>query len=204
MTMKSKQRGFTLIEIMVAVFIFAIIATVSYRIISSLVKTKQIVDETQNKWGNLSLINSNLERSVNRLIPLVVRDNDGNAIPALLGQDKLTGLYDGQLEMTLSGSVGDQVLGVKPPKRVGYRLYKNSLYFITWPTLNRSLNTLPEIDLLIGDVNSFVVEYLYTDGKWYKTWPPENSDISSLPAAMRVSLELNSGESIVREWSISQ
>ncbi|RTK98869.1 MAG: type II secretion system protein GspJ [Proteobacteria bacterium] len=201
--MSYRRRGFTLIEIMVAVFIFAIIATVSYRIISSLVKTKQVVDETQNKWGNLSLVNSNLERSVSRLIPLVVRDNDGNAIPALLGQEKLTGMYDGQLEMTLSGSIGDSVLGVKPPKRVGYRLYKNSLYFITWPTLNRALKTLPEIDLLIDNVSVFKVEYLYGDGKWYTTWPPENGDISSLPDAMRVNLELNSGESIVREWSIN-
>lgn len=201
--MSYRRRGFTLIEIMVAVFIFAIIATVSYRIISSLVKTKQVVDETQNKWGNLSLVNSNLERSVSRLIPLVVRDNDGNAIPALLGQEKLTGMYDGQLEMTLSGSIGDSVLGVKPPKRVGYRLYKNSLYFITWPILNRALKTLPEIDLLIDNVSVFKVEYLYGDGKWYTTWPPENGDISSLPDAMRVNLELNSGESIVREWSIN-
>lgn len=201
--MSYRRRGFTLIEIIVAVFIFAIIATVSYRIISSLVKTKQVVDETQNKWGNLSLVNSNLERSVSRLIPLVVRDNDGNAIPALLGQEKLTGMYDGQLEMTLSGSIGDAVLGVKPPKRVGYRLYKNSLYFITWSTLNRALNTLPEIDLLIDDVSVFKVEYLYADGKWYTTWPPENGDISSLPDAMRVNLELNSGESVVREWSIN-
>lgn len=199
---RRNKNGFTLIEILVAVVIFAIIATISYKIISSLVKTKEIVDETQNKWGSLSLINSNLEQSVHRLIPLTVRDNNGAILPALYGKDKLDGLYDGQLEMTLSGSIGDDVLGVKPPKRIGYRLFKGTLYLVTWPVLNRALNTIPEIDILLEKVENFTPEYLYNDGKWYKSWPPENSDPSSMPVAMRVSLLMNSGESVVREWSI--
>lgn len=200
--MNYKNKGFTLIEIIVAVVIFAIIATVSYRIISSLVKTKQIVDETQNKWGSLSLINSNLEMSVHRLIPLVVRDGNGAILPSLYGKDKLSSTYDAQLEMTLSGTIGDEVLGVKPPKRLGYRFFNGSLYLVTWPVLNRALTTTPEIDLLLDHVSVFDVDYLYQDGKWYPTWPPENGDASALPVAIKVNLVLNSGESVVRQWSL--
>lgn len=199
---KFKNKGFTLIEIIVAVVIFAIIATVSYRIISSLVKTKQIVDETQNKWGSLSLINSNLEMSVHRLIPLVVRDSNGAILPSLYGKDKLSSTYDAQLEMTLSGTIGDEVLGVKPPKRLGYRFFHGSLYLVTWPVLNRALTTTPEIDLLLDNVSVFDIDYLYQDGKWYPTWPPENGDASALPVAIKLNLVLNSGESIVRQWSL--
>lgn len=204
--MKNKFRvsGFTLIEIMVAIIIFSIIATVSYRVIASLVKTKQIVDETQNKWGSISLVSSNLSQSVHRLIPLVVRDNNGLILPAVYGKNKLTSLYDGQLEMTLSGSIGDEVTGVKPPKRVGYRFYNGSIYLVTWPVLNRALNSVPEIDLLVGDVDSFDVHFMYLDGKWYDSWPPENADPSSLPLALKVNLLMKSGESIEREWSITK
>lgn len=204
MEKKFKELGFTLIEIMVAIIIFSIIATVSYRVIASLVKTKQIVDETQNKWGSISLVSSNLSQAVHRLIPLAVRDNNGNVLPAVYGKNKLTGVYDGQLEMTLSGSIGDEVTGVKPPKRIGYRFYNGSIYLITWPVLNRAQNSTPEIDLLVDNVDSFSVDFMYNDGKWYDSWPPETADMSSLPLALKVSLLMKSGESIEREWSITK
>jgi general secretion pathway protein J len=196
--------GFTLIEIMVTVLIFAIISTVSYRIVSSLVKTNQIVEETQNKWGSLSLVSTNIGRSVNRLIPLIVRDNNGRVLPAMYGRTELSGMYDGQLEMTLSGTIGDEVTGVKPPKRVGYRLYKNTLYLVSWPVLNRSASTTPQIDVLLDDVVTFEPQFLYSDGKWYPTWPPEDSRPEVLPSAIRVDLVMKSSESITREWVLDR
>lgn len=189
---------------MVAVVIFAMIATISYRIITSLVKTKQIVDETQDKWGSLSLFNANLERSVHRMIPLTCRDGNGQVLPAIYGKNNINGLYDGQLEMTLSGFLGNDIVGIKPPKRVAYRFIDNNLYLVTWPVLNRAINTVPEIDLLISNVENFEVSYLYQDNKWYPTWPPEGGDISSIPMALKVNVELMSGESVERQWSLTK
>lgn len=202
--MKNKSNGFTLIEIMVSVVIFSIIATISYRVITSLVKTKEIVDETQQKWGDISLMNSNLEMSIHRLIPLTVRDNNGGILPALYGKERLSGVYDAQLEMTLSGYIGDNVLGVKPPKRVGYRFYKDTIYLVTWPVLNRALNSVPEIDVLVGNVENFEVLYLYDNGQWNKQWPPEGGNLDELPVALQIRLGLKSGESEVRTWSLQK
>jgi general secretion pathway protein J len=199
--MKLKQ-GFTLIELMVAIIIFAIISTVSYRIITSLVITKEVAGAAQNKWGNLSLTMSNFENSWNRLIPLVARDQDGNILPALQGKPKLTGSYDSQIELSLSGNLGDQVYGVTPPKRVGYRFFNHGLYLVTWPTLNRVLTTQPEIDLLIDRVKIFEVKYLYSDNIWRDSWPPVGGDVTKFPLAIQYQLELETGESIIRSWSI--
>lgn len=199
-----KNSGFTLIEIMVTVLIFAIISTISYKIVSSLVMTNQIVDETQEKWGSLSLVSGNLAKSVHRLIPLVVRSNNGEVLPALYGKDGVSGLYDGQLQMTLSGVIGDDVTGIKPPKRVEYRFYKNTLYLVTWPVLNRSASTVPQIDVLLENVKSFEPEFLYSNGQWRNNWPPEGMAIDSMPKAMRVTLEMMSTESIVREWILDK
>ncbi len=200
----SYKKGFTLIEIMVTVFIFAIISTVSYKIVTSLVKTNQIVDETQTKWGDLSLVSANIGRSVNRLIPLVVRDNNGQILPALYGKSNLNGSYDAQLEMTLSGVVGDEVTGIKPPKRVGYRFYKNTLYLVSWPMLNRAVGTTPQIDTLIDQVESFTPQFLYSDGKWYNSWPPEGGRQDSLPVALQINLTMLSSESVTRVWVLNK
>ena len=197
-----QSRGFTLIELMVAVIIFAIISVVSYRIISSLVMTKQVTTAAQEKWGNLSLTMSNLGGNLDRLMPLLGRDQDGAILPAVLGKPKLNGVYDSQLELTLSGYVGDPILGSSPPKRVGYRFYGGSLYLVSWPFLNRALTTQPEINLLVDNVKTFQVFYLYLDRQWHDTWPPSGADPAVLPKAIKLEFSLMSGESLERAWSL--
>jgi general secretion pathway protein J len=199
----SKQRlGFTLIEIMVAIIIFAIISVVSYRIISSLVTTKEVAGKAQEKWGNLSLIMSNLGSNINRTIPLVIRNQDGTVLPAVYGNGQLNSLYDGQLELSLSGYIGDQVIGSVPPKRVGYRFSGGSLYLVTWPVLNRVLTTKPQIDLLIENVKNFSVSFLYPDNQWRNIWPLAGSDPTQIPQAIKIVIILNSGETIERLWQL--
>lgn len=198
MSKYKKHQGFTLIEIMISVIIYAIISVISYRIITSLINTKQIAGGAQEKWGSLSLVNSNMGTSWNRAIPLVARDENGAILPALQGKPNLSGNYDSQLELTLSGYVGDDVYGTTPPKRIGYRFNQGSLYLVTWPMLNRVLTTVPQIDLLIDNVQAFNVLYLYQDKQWRDSWPPEGGDPTVLPSAVKVQYQLKSGESIER------
>ena len=198
----NKNRGFTLIELMVAIIIFAFISVISYRIVTSLVTTKEVAGKAQAKWGDLSLAMSNFNSSRSRSIPLVARDGQGNILPAVLGKSKLGSLYDSQLEMTVSGYIGNEVQGTSPPKRIGYRFYNGSLYLVTWPVLNRVLQTQPEIDLLVSNVNNFTVQYRYPDQQWRDTWPPDGGDPTVLPSGLKVSLNLKSGESIDRSWAL--
>ncbi len=199
----SRRLGFTLIELMVAIVIFAIISTVSYRMITSLVRTKEIAGEAQEKWGNLSLAISNFGMSWNRVIPLVVRDQNGGLLPAVYGKSKLNGMYDSQLEMTLSGFSGDKIYGTVPPKRIGYRYYGKTLYLVTWPVLNRVVTTQPDIDVLIDNVTKFEITFLYPDNQWRNTWPPQGGDITSLPRAVKVVMVLASGETVERSWALT-
>ena len=198
MNKSNSQRGFTLIEIMISVIIFAIISVISYRIITSLIRTKEIAGEAQDKWGSLSLINSNMGNAWNRVMPLVVRDVNGSILPALQGKSSLSGNYDSQLELTLSGYVGDDVYGTSSPRRIGYRFNQGSLYLVTWPVLNRALTTVPQINLLIDNVQSFTALYLYPDKQWHDSWPPVGGDPTILPKAVKIQYQLKSGESIER------
>lgn len=197
-----KRHGFTLIELILAIFIFAIISTLSYRMISSLVKTKEIAGNTQEKLDNLSLTVSSFGNNWNRVIPLVVREQNGGLLPAVYGKPNLIGMYDAQIEMTISGYIGDAVFGTIPPKRVGYRYYNNTLYLVTWPVLNRVVTTKPEIDALINNVNNFAVTYLYPDNQWHDSWPPDGGDITSMPKGIKMLLNLKSGESVERSWAL--
>ncbi len=206
------NKGFTLIEIIIAIIIYSIIATISYRIVTSLIITKQVTDEEQNKWSNLSLLMSHLSNDWNKSVPLSVRDQYGNLVPPLIGKDKLVGMYDAQLEFTVNGYLPNNLFynSVIPPKRIGYRFYNNSIYLITWPVLHRVQQTRPEITLMMDGIKEFTIEYMYPDKTWKKVWPPANSTDNNgmpnsntvMPRAFRLQVTLKTGEVINRQWAL--
>lgn len=195
--------GFTLIELMVAITIFAIITVISYRTISSLIIAKERLANSQKKWGSvvnaISLISDNL----NKVIPLSIRGNSEELLPALLGLEKLNNKNDSQLEFTISGYIKDQVIGSIPPKRIGFRFIHGDLYVVTWPVLNRVPFTTPSSELILSNISEFKVEYYGADKKWYLNWPLENTQsMSTLPRGVRLYMKLDTGEEIVRVWAI--
>jgi general secretion pathway protein J len=200
-----KNRGFTLIEIIIAIIIYSIIATISYRIVTSLIITKQVTDEEQNKWSNLSLLMSHLSNDWNKSIPLSVRDQYGNLLPPLQGKDKLVGMSDAQLEFTVNGYLPNNLFynTVIPPKRIGYRFYNGAIYLITWPMLNRVQQTRPEITLMMDGIKSFNLEYMYPDQTWKPVWPPLTATESNvMPKSFRLKMVLKTGEEINRQWAL--
>jgi general secretion pathway protein J len=195
-------RGFTLIELMIAIMIFAVITVISYRVISALVKTKEVITSVHNKWGSLSNTVNRLNQSMYQVIPLAVRNGDGGLIPALNGKAKLEGKFDAQLELTESGFIGDQIYGSVAPKRIGYRFINGRIYLITWPVLNQVINTVPRVDVLLENVQSFKVTFLYTDKQWYNTWPADSGNLTALPVGIKVNIKLSTAEEVVRQWAL--
>lgn len=205
-----KTKGFTLIELMIAILIFAIISVISYRTISALLTTKKIVTDAQEKWGGLAKAISKINNYALRTIPLVVRDENGNLMPSISSKSKLTTNYDAQLEMTISGYIGDNIYGVTTPRRVGFRFINNKLYLINWPVLNRVLSSVPRIDLLLDNVQSFTVQFFYPDMQWHDNWPMVNTsdtnaipDQAALPKAIKITIKMLSGEEIPIQWVLS-
>ncbi len=202
--MKNKKNylGFTLIELMVAILIFGIIAQISYRTITSLLITKKSLTDSQQKWWVISRAINKMSMNIDKAIPLAVRDNSGVIVPAMIGVQKLSGLNDSQIEFTIAGYVGDEQYGSSPPKRVGFRYDGGNLYYVTWPYMNRVNTTTPQINLLLANVSSFDVEFLYDDKNWHNTWPSGPDKLTVLPKGVRISLTMNSGEHIVRQWAL--
>ncbi len=199
---KKKPYGFTLIELLIAIFIFSIISSISYKVISSLILSKQIITEAQNKWGSITKTINRISQAWRTSIPLTIRDQDGLMRPVVLGKNKLENRYDSQLELTVSGYVGDEVYGVSPPRRIGFRFVGGSIYLVTWPVLNRVVTTLPRMDLLVSNVADFKITYLYPDNQWRDTWPLDNIHYFLPPRGIKIYFKSKSGEEITRILSL--
>ncbi len=196
------SQGFTLIELMVAIVIFAIISIMSYRIISSLVTTKQVVTQAQDKWGGIARAVSKMSTGWSRVIPLAARDENGILVPAVLGKNKLNGNFDAQIEFTMAGFIGDTQYGSVSPKRIGFRYLNGKLYMITWLYMNRVIGNKPQVDLLLDNVANFTVEFLYSDKQWRDTWPLDAVNFTTIPSGFRINLKMKSGEEITRQWAM--
>ncbi|MDQ5920942.1 MAG: ral secretion pathway protein [Pseudomonadota bacterium] len=196
-----KTLGFTLIELMVAIFIFAIISIMSYRIISSLVTTKQVVTQAQDKWGGIARAVNKISTLWSKAIPLAVRDENGMLVPAVLGKNKLSGNFDAQIEFTTAGFIGDPEYGSVPPRRIGFRYLNGKLYMITWLYMNRALGNQPQVELLLDNVDKFTVEFLYPDKVWRDTWPLDIGNFVVIPPGFRIYIKMKSKEEITRQWA---
>ena len=196
-----KNGGFTLIELLVALAIFAIISIISYRTLSSLITTKETVARVEEKWSGISNGINLISTAWHRVIPLVVRSENGQIIPAVWGKNKLGNNSDAQLEFTTSGFIGDPVYGSTPPKRVGFRFQNNKLYLVTWPVLNRIETTRPQLNILMENVAQMTVNFLYPDRQWRDTWPQPGMNLDQMPGAIKIYIKMQSGEEFVRQWA---
>lgn len=199
---KLSSSGFTLIELMIAIMIFAIISVISYRTLTSLIMTRDIVNSAQAKWGGISKTINEMSIYINRSIPLTALDENGVPLPSILGKNKISGNFDSQIEMTTSGFIGDLTYGSSPSKRIGFRYANGNLFLVIWSTLNRAPNTKPDMILLSDQIANFSVKYLYQDRQWYDTWPVNPTDYVTLPIAVKVNIKMNSGEEIMRQWAL--
>src|SRR5262245_52453639 len=74
----SRQRGFTLIELMVAVFITAILFAIGYGAVNQAVKNRDSLDEQQNRLIMIQSMMRTIAQDVNQLSLRPIRDPSGN------------------------------------------------------------------------------------------------------------------------------
>lgn len=172
--------GFTLIELMVAIAVFAVMATAAYSGLDSALTTEAKLDEEGKKWKNLSMFMGHLERELSCFLDRPVTTADGSTLRSITGPD---------LTFTRTGSGAEG----KAPRRVGYRLNGGRLEEQVWPVLDTAPGTKPDVYPIMDGVKSFGVKFTGTGGGWSQQW-----DNDSPPRAVEVTLKLDSGEAITR------
>ena len=193
--------GFTLIEVLIAIAIFALMAAVAYRGLTAILDAKQRVDAENDKWRNIGLLFTRLERDLAVAAPRPIRDATKPYADALAGEAVVVGEYGAQLAFTRMGSPDDTgVLGA--PQRVGYRLKNGNVEVLLWPVLDQAPRTLPEPNIIATDITEMKFRYLDANQQWQTRWPPPGNYPSGasplLPNAVEVTIMLKSGESLVR------
>jgi len=188
----AKRSGFTLLEILIAIAIVALLALMGYRALSALSESESRLSAEATKWRTLDLFFARLEADLREAVPRPARS--GAAIePAWLaavdaaGNDALAFSRAGPDFAIDPGSVG---------QRLGYRLRNGSIEVLYWPGYDRPRDGEATAYAPLSDVTQFRLSYLTATGIWVDNWPIGGD--ADLPRATRVIVTLASGEEIER------
>jgi general secretion pathway protein J len=201
--LKKPQCGLTLLELIVAVGVFALFSVMAYGALNRVLDQRDQIEEKRAYWRALSLTFLRMEEDMAQARARPVRDIDGTTLPSLRGQPTDTrALAEPTLELTRGGVLvfGE---GVRSDlQRVGYRLEDNVLLRLTWPVLDRAPQTEPFESPLLRDVETFEVRFYSLGGNWIEVWPVEEFS-GELPRGIEVTLTLMNGNEFKRVFFVN-
>ena len=192
--------GFTLLELVVALAIFALISVFAYRALDLVLDTRAKVTAEGKKWRDITLLFTRLEQDLSRLANRPVRDSRDLVSPALLGEPVAVGEDDAQLAFTRMGLEGQSGV-LNDVQRLGYRLRNGKVEMLIWSVLDQAPRTRPEVESVLSGVKTMELRYLGADGAWWPLWPKPGAP-GELPRALEVTLELMSGERMSRFFAL--
>lgn len=182
---RAHHRGFTLLELLVAIGIFALFSAMAYGSLTRLLESRERVEVERLFWRELSLAFLRMQDDFSQARARKIRDTDGSELPPFLGQPTdPRALGDPNVELTRAGvtAVGDR----PDLQRVAYRLTDGSLRRLYWPVLDRAPTTQPITVALLGDIDELRIRFF--DQSWLDRWPPSSGSADPLPKAVEVTL----------------
>jgi len=183
-------RGFTLLELLVALLIFGIFSALAYTSLSRLLDGRARLADEQRNWQQLAQVFLRISDDVAHARLRGARNEAGTAVLApFVGRPyDSRALGEPSLELTRGGEPKYGDAPESDLRRVAYRLKEGELLRITWPALDRAPVSKPLEAPLIANVETFEVNIFDSSGKTANTWPPAGAAASELPPAIEVTL----------------
>ncbi|WP_337880021.1 type II secretion system minor pseudopilin GspJ [Rheinheimera sp.] len=193
-----RSRGFTFIEMLLAVAIFAIVGLASASVLSSVLDTDAAARNAELRLVQLQRFFNLLERDLAQISARQIRVDGEEPLKALLIGEKL--LFDSEEDALAFVHHGWRNPGMVLPRSeiqaVAYRLKEGRIerLFSLYP--DAVTGTEPKVQPLLDQVTGFKLEYLQ-DEEWKEQWNAER-----LPKAIRLTITHESLGEIQRFYTL--
>ena len=168
-----RVRGFTLVEVMIAIFIAAVMFAIGYGAINQALRDRDSINVSQARITEIQRGMRVVAQDFAQVIARPARDTAGTGqlMPAILGTGSEETL------VTFSRAGWSNPAGVPRPaeQRVRYRFnaVDHSLVREHWLSVDPALNTEPRRRVLFSRVESVEMRFLDPASRnWRTDWPP--------------------------------
>lgn len=167
-----KSRGFTLIEIMVAIVLFGILSILAYQALGQTISNADLLGQRMDRLQSIQRTMQMFGRDVVQAVPRPVRDPVGGSyIPSMRADLS----RDFPFEVTRGGWPNPAGLPRGTLQRVAYRIEERQLVRYNWLVIDATLANEPVATVLLDDIDEFVIRFRPHNGDWVDQWPPPNT-----------------------------
>lgn len=171
----AQQRGFTLLEVLIAISMTAIIGIGIWQMLSGVISAKKGVDRVSDEFSRMQQAIVILERDLAQIVFRPVRDEYGQAMPAVT---TTTGPWG--IEFTRAGWRNPLQNARSDLQRVAYELVNGTLRRHYWQVLDRAQDSQAREQNLLEGVTELSWRFLDHEREWQEQWP-SNAQLQSLP-----------------------
>ena len=179
-------KGFTLLEILVAITIFSIMSIVALTGMKAIMDSQEVTDNVVNRIKLLQKTFFYLEQDLRFALERGIRDEFGTAQPAILASN--TGSQG--LILTRKGVNNPQGLQRSSLIRVRYWLEEDTLMRSRYRVLDRAGEGNSNDRSLISQLEELEFRFLQQNNEWTDNWPPINpvANQKVMPRAIEIIL----------------
>ena len=192
------KKGFTLVELLVAIAIFAVLSALGWKVFDYLAKVK---DRNTMHEANLEQLQESYQqilRDTMQAVPLTANVK-GQQQPALV-------LHNGRFNFSKTGVTDPLQQGISPHERVEYqyRADEKKLYRLKYRNLHQTGNDQPESSVMLDEVEAF--EIVVLNPNELSSWPESSVDwqqteqLRLLPKGIKINLTVRD---VQYEWIFS-
>ena len=175
---RASSPGFTLVEMLVALFVFSLIAVASAALLRSSTDAEEASREALEEVSALRRMNIILERDLGQAVDRIHRDRTGVEQNAFAGGD---GSGVALFSLVRRGWSNYDDAPRSSLQKVEYRLAGDRLERIAYPYVDGAEPAAPS--LVMDNIREARVRYLH-EGEWRDRWDP------SLPTLMPTAIEI--------------
>jgi general secretion pathway protein J len=193
--------GFTLIEVLVALAIFAIMSGIAFRGLGAVVDARARITEDNRQWREIAMAFSMIERDVAVAANRPGRSRDDLIVPPFAGNATELGRDVAPLQFSRMGE------GNAPVRRVGYRLQGSTLQLLAYPSIDAAPGEEAVVYPLLEGVQRFTTRFLDPNGNWLSRWPAAGEGQAArvggpLPRAVEIRVALAGYGELTRVFAL--
>ncbi len=184
---KNKQ-GFTLLEVLVALSVFAVMAIIAYSSLNSVLATRAQIETQAESLKQLQIVFQRIQQDLNQYSERDIRDEYADIQLSFIGEAQV-------IEFTRLGWQNPAQTPRSDFQRLRYFVQNKTLWRSHWQVLDRAQDSQPLSIPLLEQISAFRWRFLDEQQQWHEDWQLKTfkqlNPNAELPRLVAVELTLN-------------